>query len=257
MTPDRRSRGLSSLLDTGQAASQSTRAVVLPNPGGADSRTNGASGTRCAWLSLDEADNDPVRFVRYLWAAVATVAAENPSLLAGEAPSADPHDVVSEVATILAERPGPSVVVLDDYHLIEAPEVQKTVSILLDLLPARAQSRLDEASARGRNSMRSQLRGSAQLADRPRAPGPPALFRAGGRPRPDAGGGRRHEVAMLSSRVSSLPVTASRGQGWRGRRTSRPMRVGDAIVRAMVDSIASSVTDLVDERISAGWLAYS
>lgn len=95
-------------------------------------------GTSCAWLSLDEADNDPVRFLRYLWAAIANVAADGPSSLAGEAASADVPDVIGEVATILAERPEPSLLVLDDYHHIEAAEVQRAVSILLDRLPAQA-----------------------------------------------------------------------------------------------------------------------
>ncbi len=97
-----------------------------------------ASGTSCAWLSLDATDNDPVRFLRYLWAAVANVAADGAGSLAAEAPAADAPDVIGELATILAERPEPTLLVLDDYHLIEAAEVQRAVSILLDRLPAQA-----------------------------------------------------------------------------------------------------------------------
>jgi LuxR family maltose regulon positive regulatory protein len=97
-----------------------------------------ASGTRCSWLSLETADNDPVRFLRYLWAAVADVADDGEASLAGDLPSADVSDVIDEIATTLAERPEPSILVLDDYHLIERAEVQRAVSILLDRLPAQA-----------------------------------------------------------------------------------------------------------------------
>ena len=119
------------------------------------------SGTPYAWLSLDESDSDPIPFLRYLWGAVANVAAEGSSSLAGEARSADPHDVIVEVATILGERSGPSVLVLDDYHLIKAAEVQRAVSSLLDLLPAQAHlviaTRMDPALPLARLRARGEL----------------------------------------------------------------------------------------------------
>ena len=120
-----------------------------------------ASGTRCAWLSLDEADNDPIRFLRYLWAAVANVAADGASSLVGDGRSADVPDAIGEIATILAERPEPSLLVLDDYHLIEAAEVQRAVSILLDRLPAQAHlviaTRVDPALPLARLRARGEL----------------------------------------------------------------------------------------------------
>jgi LuxR family transcriptional regulator, maltose regulon positive regulatory protein len=120
-----------------------------------------ASDTKCAWLSLEAADNDPVRFLRYLWAAVATVAADGPSSLAREAPSADLLDVVDEVTIILAERPEPTLLVLDDFHLIDGVEVQRAVSILLDRLPAQAHlviaTRVDPGLALARLRARGEL----------------------------------------------------------------------------------------------------
>ncbi len=97
-----------------------------------------ASGTRCAWIALDEADNDPVRFLRYLWAAVVSASADRGGSPAAEAPSADASDVIGEVATLLAERPEPILLVFDDYHLIEAGEAQRAVSRLLGQLPEQA-----------------------------------------------------------------------------------------------------------------------
>ena len=120
-----------------------------------------ASGTRCAWLSLDAADNDPVRFLRYLWAAVANVAADGASSLVGDGRAADVPEAIGEVATILADRPDPSLLVLDDYHLIEAAEVQRAVSILLDRLPAQAHlviaTRVDPALPLARLRARGEL----------------------------------------------------------------------------------------------------
>jgi len=142
------------------------RLVLLSAPPGFGKTTAlvdwlAASGTSCAWLSLDEADNDPVRFLRYLWAAVANVAAVGASSLVGEGRSSDVSDVIGEVATILTERPEPSLLVLDDYHLIEAAEVQRAVSILLDRLPAHAHlviaTRVDPALPLARLRARGEL----------------------------------------------------------------------------------------------------
>jgi LuxR family maltose regulon positive regulatory protein len=120
-----------------------------------------ATDTGCAWLSLETADNDPVRFLRYLWAAVANMAADGQSSPAGGAPSAALPDVIDEIATILAERPEPSILVLDDYHLIEEAEVQRAVSMLLDRLPAQAHlaiaTRVDPALPLARLRARGEL----------------------------------------------------------------------------------------------------
>ena len=96
------------------------------------------SGMRCAWLGLDEADNDPVRFLRYLWAAVANASLDDSRSLAAKPPTGDSNTLVEEVAGILSGRREPSLLVLDDYHLIESAEVQRAVTLLLDQLPSQA-----------------------------------------------------------------------------------------------------------------------
>jgi LuxR family maltose regulon positive regulatory protein len=98
------------------------------------------SETRCAWLSLDESDNDPVRFLRYLWAAVARVGAvpEDEPPEATRLAEADPIDVAGEIAMLLADHPDPVLLVLDDFHVIEAPEVHRSVAFMLDHLPPQA-----------------------------------------------------------------------------------------------------------------------
>jgi LuxR family maltose regulon positive regulatory protein len=80
-------------------------------------------GARVAWLSLDAGDSDPVRFLAYLAAAVqsslAGVGAEVTAAL--ESPQPPPTEAIltallNELATLGQEF----VLVLDDYHLIDA-----------------------------------------------------------------------------------------------------------------------------------------
>ncbi len=125
------------------------RLVLLSAPPGFGKTTAlvdwlAAAHTRSSWISLDETDNDPARFLRYLWAGVAKLAADeaNPSA-DGAAPGdvlepAEPLEVVGELVTLLAGCPEPSVLVLDDYHLITSGVVQRAVALLLERLPAQA-----------------------------------------------------------------------------------------------------------------------
>jgi len=97
-----------------------------------------ADGRSAAWLSLDERDNDPVLFWTYVVAALRTAAGREfgASTLSLLQSSQAPLDAV--VATLLNDLPAIStdvVLVLDDYHVIEAPEVQAGVAFLLEHLP--------------------------------------------------------------------------------------------------------------------------
>ena len=82
------------------------------------------TGRPVAWLSLDAADNDPVRFWRHVAAALGG-AREGTArrLTAVLGPSTPPalEAVVTALVNELASVPDPLVLVLDDYHLIESP----------------------------------------------------------------------------------------------------------------------------------------
>ena len=90
-----------------------------------------------AWLSLDEGDNDPVRFWRHVAAALDQV---RPGLAArveaqlGAGPAAL-DAAVSALVNELAEAADEVVLVVDDFHVVETPEVHRTVRFLLDHLP--------------------------------------------------------------------------------------------------------------------------
>jgi LuxR family maltose regulon positive regulatory protein len=90
------------------------------------------------WLSLDAADNDPARFWRYLLAAVGSIDGGAPSTRDLEGIAADGESAAAELLERLAACPARSVLVLDDYHLIEEPSVHEHLAIALARLPPHA-----------------------------------------------------------------------------------------------------------------------
>ena len=84
-----------------------------------------------AWLSLDEDDNDPARFWRHVTAAL------NGTLPGTESPGPLPpsRSVVSALINQLSERPRSVLLVLDDYHVLQTPEIHDSLSLLLNHQP--------------------------------------------------------------------------------------------------------------------------
>jgi LuxR family maltose regulon positive regulatory protein len=97
-----------------------------------------SSAKPVAWLSLDQGDSDPARFWRYLAAALdglrPGIAQQVAALLRG--PQQPPLEaVLTVVVNELAARPDTVVLVLDDYHLIDAPAAHESLAMLLARLP--------------------------------------------------------------------------------------------------------------------------
>ena len=93
---------------------------------------------RLAWVSLDEGDNVPVRFLAYFIAALQTVYGEVGEatlamLQSPQPPAVEPLliDLINEIAEI----PHSFVLVLDDYHVITAPLVHNALAHLLEHVP--------------------------------------------------------------------------------------------------------------------------
>ena len=90
-----------------------------------------------AWLSLDRSDNHPASFWAYVIAALQAAAGIGESALALlQAPQPPPIETVltvllNDLGAITADI----VLVLDDYHLIDARDVQDGMAFLLDHLP--------------------------------------------------------------------------------------------------------------------------
>ena len=89
-------------------------------------------------MSLDERDNDPTRFLIYLIATLQTIAAHtgNEALALLESPQQPPIEVIlTALLNDIAAIPDDFVLVLDDYHLIEAKPIDDILTFLLDYLP--------------------------------------------------------------------------------------------------------------------------
>jgi LuxR family maltose regulon positive regulatory protein len=91
-----------------------------------------------AWLSLDEGDNDPARFLTYLIAALQTIAPKigKGALAVLQSPQPPPIEsiltaLLNEITTI----PDHFILVLDDYHLTDSKPVDDVLTFLLEHLP--------------------------------------------------------------------------------------------------------------------------
>jgi LuxR family maltose regulon positive regulatory protein len=117
-----------------------------------------------AWLSLDDGDNDPARFMAYLVAALQTVEADIgagviAALRSPQAPSMEAGLValINEITTISE----PFALVLDDYHVITSQAIREGLAFLLDHMPpqmhlcivGRADPSLPMARLRARGQM--------------------------------------------------------------------------------------------------------
>jgi LuxR family maltose regulon positive regulatory protein len=97
-----------------------------------------AGARRAAWLSLDRGDNDPASFWAYVIAALQTVAAGVGGSALALLQASQPPPVEAVLITLLndlAAAAADIVLVLDDYHVIDAHEVQDGMAFLLDHLP--------------------------------------------------------------------------------------------------------------------------
>jgi len=119
-----------------------------------------------AWLSLDDGDNDPSRFLAYLVVALQTIAANFGEGLLGVLQSPQPPPTESILTTLLNEIttiPDDFVLVLDDYHLIDAKPVDDALTFLLEHLPP--QVHLVIATREDPNLPLARLRARGQLTE--------------------------------------------------------------------------------------------
>jgi len=99
-----------------------------------------ADERRVAWLSLDQRDDDPVSFWTYVIGALQTVApavgVDALSLL--QSPRPPPIEaVLSTLLNEIAAERMEIVLVLDDYHMVDARDIQEGMTFLIERLPPR------------------------------------------------------------------------------------------------------------------------
>lgn len=117
-----------------------------------------------SWLSLDELDNDPVRFWTYLAAALQraneTIGEATLSML--RSPEPFPFETfLTPLLNELAQLQTDLILVLDDYHLIATPTIHQALTFFLEHLPAQVHlaiaTRVDPPLSLARLRVRAQL----------------------------------------------------------------------------------------------------
>ena len=91
-----------------------------------------------AWLSLDEGDSDPVRFISYLIAALQTIKAGIGESLLAALQSHQPPSTEAILTALLNEIsaiPKNFIFILDDYHSIDSQTVDQALAFLVEHLP--------------------------------------------------------------------------------------------------------------------------
>jgi LuxR family transcriptional regulator, maltose regulon positive regulatory protein len=136
----RRSRLLDIL---NQAARREQRLVLLSSTAGSGKSTllsdwAAQSNADVAWLALDQQDNAPAIFWAYLIAALqrrfpAFGQAVQRSLLSPQPPPG--KEFIPDLLNQIADLPGRVVLILDDYHAVDQPEVHEGMIYFIDHCP--------------------------------------------------------------------------------------------------------------------------
>ena len=161
-----------------------------------------------AWLSLDEADSEPTRFLTYLVAAIRTIAPNigNAVLADLQEKTSQPPSTESVLTALLNEIttiPENFVLVIDDYHTIDAKPVNDAVTFLLAHMPA--QMHLVIATREDPQLPLGRLRGGGQLAE---------LRVADLRFTPSEAAGFLNEAMGLDLAAEDVATLESRTEGW-------------------------------------------
>jgi LuxR family maltose regulon positive regulatory protein len=159
-----------------------------------------------AWLSLDEGENDPARFLVYLVAALQTIAAHIGEGVLGVLQSPQPPPTESILTALLNEittLPDNVVLVLDDYHVIDAKPVDLALSFLLEHLPP--QMHLVMATREDPQLPLARLRAQGDLTE---------LRAADLRFTPAEAAGFLNQVMGLSLSAADIAALEDRTEGW-------------------------------------------
>jgi len=175
-------------------------------------------GQPVAWLSLDEGDNDPARFLIYLVTALQSIVANIGTGVLGALQSHQPPSIESILTALLNEittipdnpatRPfGQSgqrfILVLDDYHIIDSKPVDSALTFLLEHLPPQIHlviaTREDPPLPLARLRVRGQLN-ELRAADLRFTPAEAAEF--------------LNHIMGLSLSVENIAALEARTEGW-------------------------------------------
>src|SRR5690242_6255549 len=188
-----------------------------------------------AWLSLDQRDNDPALFWTYL------VAALNTGVTGEDAVPLQPPQPPNEAGLVallndLGAISNDVVLVLDDYHVIDARDVQDGMAFLLEHLPPQIHlviaSRTDPALPLAR------LRGRGELAE---------IRAADLRFTPGEAAAYLNEVMGLALTAADVAALEERTEGWIAALQLAALSMqGREDVTAFIDGFAGDDRYIVD-----------
>ncbi|MGD2079147.1 MAG: helix-turn-helix transcriptional regulator, partial [Chloroflexota bacterium] len=101
----------------------------------------GERENRIAWLSLDENDNDPARFLSYIIESLSRADGSDAAFGKGalsmlQSPQPAPiQSVLSLLINELAGILGQTLLILDDVHVIDSPPIHDALDFLIEHLP--------------------------------------------------------------------------------------------------------------------------
>jgi LuxR family maltose regulon positive regulatory protein len=123
-------------------ASATARLILLAAPAGFGkstaliqwAHTLRDADTRVAWYALDAGDNDPARFAAYLLGACRALPGPLAALPDPDLP-VDLNEAVNHVLNAAVDSGAPLVLMLDDYHLLNAPQIHDAVGRMCEYMP--------------------------------------------------------------------------------------------------------------------------
>jgi LuxR family maltose regulon positive regulatory protein len=190
-------------------------------------------GRPVAWLSLDEGDSDPSRFLTYLVAALQTVASgigEGILTVLQSPEHPPPESTLTALLNDVSAIPSDVVLVLDDYHVLDAKPVDDALAFLVEHLPP--QMHLVIATREDPALPLSRLRARGQLTE---------LRAADLRFTPSEAAGFLHEVMNLDLSTEEVEALDARTEGWiAGLQLAAISLQGRADVAGFIASFAGS-----------------
>jgi LuxR family transcriptional regulator, maltose regulon positive regulatory protein len=162
--------------------------------------------SKVAWLSLDKGDNDPAPFLTYLIASLQTLAANIGAGVLGvlQSPQTPPIEaILTTLVNEITNIPGNFILVLDDYHVIDANPVDLALTFLVKHLPP--QMHLVIATREDPPLPLARLRARGQLTE---------LRAADLRFTPDEAADFLNQVMGLKLSSEDIAVLETRTEGW-------------------------------------------
>ncbi|MBI5932507.1 MAG: helix-turn-helix transcriptional regulator [Chloroflexi bacterium] len=212
-------------------------------------------GKPVVWLSLDEGDNDPVRFITYLIAALQIIKAGLGDGVLQTLQSHQQSQIEMTLTALLNEIsaiPDSFLLILDDYHVIDSKPVDEVLAFLVERLPPQMHlviaTREDPSLPLARLRVRGQLT-ELRAADLQFTPAEATEFlnRAMGLNLSD------NDVAALESRtegwIAGLQLAALSMQGHASRDTANFIKSFTGSHRFVLDYLIEEVLGQQSEKI--------